>query len=434
VLALVVKLADLHPAVPGPVRCGPVETRLVVEEVAGVDEGVVAELAARLGISFHSAGALVVEAVELRDRLPRLWTLVQAGDLQAWKARMVARSTLPLSPAAAEFVDHHVAVVARRNPLPDLRRVVLVALNRCDPEIAEGQEEAALHERGVEFRYGASTDSSATAELHATLDALDALDLDATVSDLATTMGRLGDRSPLGTRRAHALGLLANPQRALDLFGEPVQALTGLNADADADADAMAVGSGWQQAAHDATPGHGRRWNSQVGHVYLHLDAADLRALLLDERLLAGGVDLERLGAASLTLVREWLGRVEKVSLRPVLDLSRDDPVDRHDPPERMREAVVLRDGCCVFPGCGVDSRACDLDHIRSYVPMDEGGPPGQTSAAALACLCRRHHRLKTHHGWRYQRARDGTYQWTDPRGVAYTTAPVPKHLVQRAA
>jgi hypothetical protein len=52
----------------------------------------------------------------------------------------------------------------------------------------------------------------------ATLDLLDAVDLDAAVSDLAGSMGRLGDTSPLGVRRAHALGTLAHPQRALDVF------------------------------------------------------------------------------------------------------------------------------------------------------------------------------------------------------------------------
>ncbi len=45
-----------------------------------------------------------------------------------------------------------------------------------------------------------------------------------------------------------------------------------------------------------------------------------------------------------------------------------------------MREQVLLRDSHCVFPGCRRDSRACDLDHITPYIPIDEGGPPGQTN------------------------------------------------------
>ena len=109
-----------------------------------------------------------------------------------------------------------------------------------------------------------------------------------------------------------------------------------------------------------------------------------------------------------------------------MLDPGRTDSVDAHDPPEWMRELVVLRDRHCVFPGCPIDARACDLDHIQPYVPLDDGGPPGQTSPANLACLCRRHHRAKTFAGWRYRRLPDPpgdpgdgdpgpTYEWTSP-------------------
>ena len=49
---------------------------------------------------------------------------------------------------------------------------------------------------------------------------------------------------------------------------------------------------------------------------------------------------------------------------------------------------------------------------------MDEGGPPAQTNPANLACLCRRHHRLKTFTGWSYEHAGPGTYRWTNPHGL----------------
>jgi hypothetical protein len=70
----------------------------------------------------------------------------------------------------------------------------------------------------------------------------------------------------------------------------------------------------------------------------------------------AGGYVLaEGLGPAALAVVSRWLGRADRVVVRPVLDpADPDDPgaraVDRHDPPEAMRELVVLRDGQCVFP------------------------------------------------------------------------------------
>jgi hypothetical protein len=107
-------------------------------------------------------------------------------------------------------------------------------------------------------------------------------------------------------------------------------------------------------------------------------------------------------------------------------------PVDRHDPPEWMRETVVLRDGHCVFPGCRTDARSCDLDHIESYVDLDDGGPPGQTSVQNLACLCRRHHRLKTFTAWDYGRLPDGTYRWSSTHRLSFLTSPTP-HTAPRS-
>ena len=106
--------------------------------------------------------------------------------------------------------------------------------------------------------------------------------------------------------------------------------------------------------------------------------------------------EVERLGPATVEKIRDWLGRSDDVVIRPVLDLNRCPAVDGHDPSEEIREIVILRDGHCVFPWCTVDARATDLDHIDPYVPMDQGGPPGQTNPHNLACLCRRHHRCKT--------------------------------------
>jgi hypothetical protein len=43
--------------------------------------------------------------------------------------------------------------------------------------------------------------------------------------------------------------------------------------------------------------------------------------------------------------------------------MSRSDAVDQHDPPEWMRDLVILHGGHCVFPGCTIDARPCDQDH-----------------------------------------------------------------------
>ena len=72
-------------------------------------------------------------------------------------------------------------------------------------------------------------------------------------------------------------------------------------------------------------------------------------------------------------------------------------------------------------PRCQVDARTCDLDHT---IPYDQNGPPGQTRAGNLACLCRRHHRAKTTGRWRYLRTPDGDYLWHGPYGTTYLVTP----------
>ena len=407
-LALAVHWVDLHPveadtpatfraAQPGGRATGLAPSMFDVASLAGegtpgVSELAVTELAAALDLSYAAGLARVSEAVELCFRLPRLWALVQDGSLQAWKARRVAQATTTLSREAVDFVDRHLAVTARRNRIPAINPVLHEARLQCDPDQAAAVEQAALDARGVFLDHREST---ATTKVIATLDTVDALDLDASLSAVATTMGRLGDRRELDVRRASALALLAHPQRVLDL-------LAG-------------------EAPAPATPAPASR-----ATLYLHVDATHLAAG-------PGGGTVEKLGSATLELLRDWLARTDHVSVRPVLDLARTDAVDRHDPPPWMRDLVVLRDAHCVFPGCSLDSRGCDLDHLDPYVPPDEGGRPGQTRPANLAPLCRRHHRTKTFGGWTYRRLPDdpdhpgATYEWTSPSHRTYRVITRPR-------
>ncbi len=87
-------------------------------------------------------------------------------------------------------------------------------------------------------------------------------------------------------------------------------------------------------------------------------------------------------------------------------------------PPAALAALVRHRDGRCRFPGCHVNARFCDLDHVRPW-------PSGPTTAANLICLCRRHHRIKQRLGWRVRLHPDATATFTDPTGRARTTHPV---------
>lgn len=396
-LTVAAHFADLHPAPPGTPRAGYGDPTLRVADASGSDLGTerlaplagdgtpaVAEfapeeLAVALGISGFAAARLIGDALELRHRLPRLWALVHEGRLQAWKARQVASETTGLSRSAVDFVDRHVAVVARRNRIPQVRALVHEALLRCDPDVAAGREQAALDRRGV---WADHRESTATTRLTIIADTPDALAFEDTVADVAAGLGRLGDQDPLDVRRARAVGVLADPQRSLDLL------------------------SGGTDG--DGADGPGRRPRSAL--LYLHVDTA------------GGGVEAEGLGALTPELLAHWLEGLDHVSVRPVLHMAgiAAAPADGYAPPPRMREQVRLRDRTCVFPGCQVPSRRCDLDHVVPYDPAATRPSAGATHPDNLAPLCRRHHRLKTHGRWRYERLAGGGYQWTSPRGIGY--------------
>ena len=94
----------------------------------------------------------------------------------------------------------------------------------------------------------------------------------------------------------------------------------------------------------------------------------------------------------------------------------------RHRPPEWMVRFVRARDGSCRFPGCSVNARFCDVDHVIAW-------PVGETVVGNLACLCRRHHRVKQRPGWRVRLHADASMTWTDPLGREHTT--VPQDLLQ---
>lgn len=85
----------------------------------------------------------------------------------------------------------------------------------------------------------------------------------------------------------------------------------------------------------------------------------------------------------------------------------------------RLRHFLVARDGTCRFPGCSRRASGCDVDHGLAWA---EGG---RTDRDNLACLCRRHHVLKTHGGWnRLRTDEDGTVVWRGPDGGEYVGRP----------
>jgi hypothetical protein len=347
----------------------------------------------------------VGRAVELRDRLPRLYLRVMAGQLAAWKALKIAEETIPLNAEAADYVDRHLAPFAQTMSFGRIMRTVQAAIDRHDPEAAADRAKKAAERRGVWI----DEDVDGTSEIRGILNTPDALAFDAALDQVATALEALGDDDPDQVLRAKAVGVLADPQFALDLTtGHP-----GRGTDVD---------GGTEEAV--AVPR--KRRHGPAIHIHLHTDA--ITGVVSDCGPGAGTgsghlARVERFGARTLETVQRWLADLapgSQVTVTPVVDLAEHIAVDAYEAPDRLRNQVTERDGGCRFPWCGRRG-VFDLDHIVPYVDPDDGGPPGQTNTANLARLCRFHHRVKTHGDWSYHRDPAGSVTWTSPLGHVYT-------------
>ncbi|TMU95132.1 DUF222 domain-containing protein [Streptomyces sp. DASNCL29] len=104
--------------------------------------------------------------------------------------------------------------------------------------------------------------------------------------------------------------------------------------------------------------------------------------------------------------------------------LIKTDPTT-YKPTAETERHVIARDAYCTFPTCRMPAHRCDLDHVEPFNHHDRAAG-GQTVPENLGALCRRHHRMKTHHpGWAVKRdSRTGTTTWTAPTGHRYTNRP----------
>ncbi|MFC7363004.1 HNH endonuclease signature motif containing protein [Nocardioides astragali] len=415
-LDLAARWADLHP--PESIHSAATFTSgrgigMEVEEpIAGegcptVAEFCVAELGTVLGISTVSAKRLIGHALELRHRLPRLWTLVQSGRVAPWRARLVAEATIhatpSLTPEAAGWVDAQVAAVAGRIGPAQLDRLVAEAIKRhelaaydpaADPEdgyLSVDPRHVTVHGEDVHF--------AGTVRIEAEVDLADALDVDRALVHGAELRKALGSTESLDVRRAQALGDLARTQTALDLHSQ---------------------GRAATPSTQDGLPA------AREVVLHAHFDARSVE----DGDTVFGPTGRLEEGQRLLLLeqVRSWCGDSRtKVTVQPVIDLNAHLEAPGYEVPDRIREQIILRDTTCVFPFCTRPARGCDVDHVIEYDhdAEAEGRPqPGPTLTPNLGALCRFHHRLKTHTAWHYDVIGPGEFEWTSPHGHRYRRDP----------
>ena len=142
----------------------------------------------------------------------------------------------------------------------------------------------------------------------------------------------------------------------------------------------------------------------------LTLDLPTFLGLSENPGVLAGYGEIPASAARLLASDAKWRRFITDPVTGNLLDYGRL----TYQPPQPLVDFIVARDRRCRFPGCRQPARVCDIDHA---VPWEEGG---STSRENLGLLCRRHHRMKTHGGWRLTSFEDGSCEWKSPEGNTF--------------
>lgn len=360
-----------------------------------------AEVSTALNVSAAVAAELVDYAETLDTRLPRVAASLAAGDIDWRTVKLIIDRTDSVDDweLMAELDAWFVERIGRWQGWS--RRRVITAIDKrlltVDPDAAKQRRRSATDRRDI----GITATPNGMAKLWGSVDAADATAFDCALSQLAKSVCSQDPRT-MAQRRADAL-----------------RALTG-------GSTALAC-----QCGRPTCPARPGGDESTLGHppVVINVIAtADTLAGSSNEPAYIDGYGV---------IDAEQLRELAAAASQRLIDKS---PLDAgalcYRPSAALQRAIRCRDLACRFPGCDRPAGICDLDHT---IPFDHNDPAagGLTVPGNMKCLCRHHHRLKTHcggpSGWRDQQLPDGTIVWTSPAGQTHRTTPAGAELFNDA-
>ena len=335
--------------------------------VQSADEYAAAEIRAALRLTRRSADAELSFALDLQRRLPQVFESLDAGSIDVRRAKVFDRYTIDLPIAAARTIVDAV--------LPDA------------PNLTTGQLGARLDRLRMEIE----PDEAQERYEHA-------------VNDRRVVM----EPTPAGTANLYAFDL--PPDRASALMKRLNRTARSLRNDG----DQRSMDQLRTDVFLDLCTG-GTAQSTSEGSVDISVDLETLLNLNDDPGELAG------YGPVIADITRKVAERqVDGTWRYTVTDPDTGRPLStgttRRRPTAAQHRAVVARNRTCIFPGCRMPARDCDLDH---RIPWAEGG---RTRTEDLGPLCRHDHGIRHAAGWTYEILRNGDIEWTSRLGHIYRT------------
>jgi hypothetical protein len=380
---------------------------------AGADHGVqfgstASWLRARLRMAAGQATTAVRTARALfRGPLPATGAALLNGEFSAAHAEVLAASTLHQPDHVIHAAEATLLDAARRLDPTGLRKVVSHLQYTVDPDGADAAAQRRYERRGL----WCTTTMDRLVAVRGILDPEAGQLVQAALEPLARPADAADTRSG-GQRTADALTELARRQ----LEGGRLPKTGGVRPQLSVIVDLPSLQGPEGLAGRLGRLGGDIGWAGPLDPEAcrrLACDATLTRVLVSRQPLDAGGHGHGRGPHDRSAAGLEGLLRAVLATLPPVLGGAPSRPLDvgratRVVTPAQ-RQALAVRDGGCVFPGCSRPLAWCEGHHVWHWL---DGGP---TDLDNLALVCRAHHRAVHEGGWRLIRGPDGQYTATPP-------------------
>jgi hypothetical protein len=361
--------AELYAAMAEVAHCS--SDPMSAERVEALDEFAAEEIGAALCFTRRAADIHLGLALDLVERLPKVWETLDQGRIDLTRARVICEGTCHVEGAEARRVADAVLEQAPRLTTGQLGARVRRLAMSVQPEEAARRYEAAVEERRVICL--PNTDGTA----------------DLVACNLPAERASACMRS-LNTEAYEAKR--AGDPRSIDQLQTDIL-LDRLDVD--------------------------RSTKGRRGVVDLHIDLTTLAGLD------ANPAEIPGFGPIVADVARRVADGQHNSEWRvTVTDPDNGNVVwngtTRRRPTVTQRRYLEARYRSCVFPGCRMPALESDIDHTRDFAKG------GATDVSNLGPLCRHHHRLKHGGEWRVEQPEPGVFHWTSRLGHVYIVGPDP--------
>ena len=371
-----------------------------------VDDPQREEIASALNLAPVTAQSRIDVARVLTQHLPATCTALANGEISSAQATVIAKESSALlrrgiDPDQLKYLEATAIAYSEFHTPAQVTHKVRSIVAKMDPVEFEVEVAQAAQARRVTI----TAQPYGMAQIMALLPASEAQSVWLAIDKLARANRdkNMVSVSPREAKASSAVGeSLGNSKPLPDFIVSNLEPLTLDQLRADALAT---IAEQFLATTSDQNQAHGRPVT-----LNLTLDLPTFLGLNENPGILAGYGEIPASVARTLASDAKWRRFITDPISGNLLDYGRL----TYEPPQALVDFIVARDRRCRFPGCRQPARVCDIDHA---IPWEEGG---KTSPQNMGLLCRRHHRMKTHGGWKLLSHPDGSCEWISPEGKQF--------------